>query len=126
VTTAVAETRWSLMRRLVAGGPAGNEHLTPATGVVLRVLVGVLGVTILRIGQLLNVRIGYPELPTRCVAYREHGLCSTPQVGMPTRWRGPTSLPVRDRAAWRRSYALASVSVQEKWIGPSDRGGIAR
>jgi hypothetical protein len=64
VTTAVAETRWSLLRRLIAGGPAGNEQLTTATGVVLLVLVGVLGVTILRIGQ-------------RCVAYREHELCSS-------------------------------------------------
>jgi hypothetical protein len=34
------------------GGPAGNEQLTAVTGVILLVLLAVLGVTILRIGQL--------------------------------------------------------------------------
>ena len=34
------------------GGPAGNEQLTAMTGVVLLVLLAVLGVTIVRIGQL--------------------------------------------------------------------------
>ena len=34
------------------GGPDGNEQLTAATGVVLVILLAVLGVTIVRIGQL--------------------------------------------------------------------------
>jgi hypothetical protein len=34
------------------GGPDGNEQLTAATGVILLVLLAVLGITILRIGQL--------------------------------------------------------------------------
>jgi hypothetical protein len=40
-------------RALVAGGPEGNERLTVVTGLVLIVLLAVLGVTIIRIGQLL-------------------------------------------------------------------------
>lgn len=39
--------------RLRGGGTAGNRELTALTGVVLLVLLAVLGVTILRIGQLL-------------------------------------------------------------------------
>jgi uncharacterized membrane protein YbhN (UPF0104 family) len=35
-----------------SGGPAGNEQLTAATGVILLVLLAALGVTILQIGQL--------------------------------------------------------------------------
>jgi hypothetical protein len=40
-------------RRLLAGGTDGNERLTALTGVLLIVLLAVLGVTIIRIGQLL-------------------------------------------------------------------------
>jgi hypothetical protein len=39
--------------RLLGGGIDGNEQLTAATGVILVVLLAVLGVTIVRIGQLL-------------------------------------------------------------------------
>ncbi|MGI9185207.1 MAG: hypothetical protein ACR2GZ_09645 [Solirubrobacteraceae bacterium] len=37
---------------MMVGGPAGNEQLTTATGVILLVLLAALGVTIVRIGQL--------------------------------------------------------------------------
>jgi hypothetical protein len=40
-------------QRLTGGGTDGNERLTAAAGVLLLVLLAVLGVTILRIGQLL-------------------------------------------------------------------------
>jgi hypothetical protein len=40
-------------RRWAAGGPEGNERLTTLTGLLLIVLLAVLGVTIVRIGQLL-------------------------------------------------------------------------
>jgi hypothetical protein len=40
--------------RLFGGGASGNEQLTAATGVVLLVLLAALGVTIVRIGGLLN------------------------------------------------------------------------
>jgi hypothetical protein len=39
--------------RTIPGGPAGNERLTVITGATLIVLLAVLGVTILRIGQLI-------------------------------------------------------------------------
>jgi hypothetical protein len=44
-------------RRLFAGGTAGNELLTIATGAVLIGLLAVIGVTILRIGSLLSVHL---------------------------------------------------------------------
>jgi type IV secretory pathway TrbD component len=40
-------------RSRLAGGPEGNERLTTLTGLLLIVLLAVLGVTIVRIGQLL-------------------------------------------------------------------------
>ena len=43
--------------RLTVGGPTGNEQLTAATGVTLLALLAALGVTIVRIGQLLNVHL---------------------------------------------------------------------
>jgi hypothetical protein len=46
-------SRRGLLARLTAGGTDGNELLTTQTGVLLIVLLAVLGVTILRIGQLL-------------------------------------------------------------------------
>ena len=45
------------MARLNAGGTDGNERLTVLTGLVLIVLLAVLGVTILRIGQLLWIHL---------------------------------------------------------------------
>ncbi|MGH2869587.1 MAG: hypothetical protein ACRDNK_18730 [Solirubrobacteraceae bacterium] len=42
----------SVIRFSTTGGPAGNEQLTAATGVILLGLLAALGVTILRIGQL--------------------------------------------------------------------------
>jgi hypothetical protein len=41
------------LQRLTAGGTDGNERLTVLTGLLLIVLLAVLGVTIVRIGQLL-------------------------------------------------------------------------
>jgi hypothetical protein len=45
------------LRRLVAGGTDGNEQLTALTGVVLLALLAALGVTIVRIGALLDVHM---------------------------------------------------------------------
>ncbi|MGZ6624610.1 MAG: hypothetical protein ACXVE8_03320, partial [Solirubrobacteraceae bacterium] len=39
--------------RLLGGGTEGNERLTVLTGALLIVLLAVLGITIVRIGQLL-------------------------------------------------------------------------
>jgi hypothetical protein len=43
--------------RLLGGGTSGNERLTSVTGAVLLVLLAALGVTIIRIGQLLSVHM---------------------------------------------------------------------
>ncbi|HEY3758871.1 MAG TPA: hypothetical protein VGL37_03870 [Solirubrobacteraceae bacterium] len=54
---AASRSRDSLWTRLRAGGTDGNERLTVLTGIVLFVLLAVLGVTILRIGQLLSIHL---------------------------------------------------------------------
>lgn len=54
---ALHRARRSPRARLFAGGTAGNEQLTAATSVVLLVLLAVLGVTIVRIGALLNAHM---------------------------------------------------------------------
>jgi hypothetical protein len=47
----------TLRARLTAGGTDGNERLTAAAGVVLLVLLAIIGVTIVRLGQLLWVHL---------------------------------------------------------------------
>src|SRR5579863_9819766 len=65
------------LRRLLAGGTDGNEQLTALTGVVLILALAALGVTILRIGQLLSAHmfigmllIGPVALKMASTAYR--------------------------------------------------------
>src|ERR1017187_3395585 len=50
-------TRTRRPRAFTGGGPEGNEQLTASIGVILLVLLAVLGVTILRIGQLISVHL---------------------------------------------------------------------
>ncbi len=50
---AIASPRRRGLRRFLAGGTDGNEQLTAITGAVLVILLAVLGVTIVRIGQLI-------------------------------------------------------------------------
>ncbi len=52
-----ARARHSLLGGLFRGGTAGNEQLTALSGVLLIVLLAALGVTILRIGGLLNAHM---------------------------------------------------------------------
>jgi hypothetical protein len=54
---AVAPSPYASLRSLTAGGTAGNERLTAATGLVLIVLLAVIGVTIISISQLLWVHL---------------------------------------------------------------------
>jgi len=54
---ALGRPRRTPLARLIAGGTAGNEQLTAATGVVLLLLLAALGVTIIRIGSLLNAHM---------------------------------------------------------------------
>jgi hypothetical protein len=55
--TAVRARRRPLLARVFAGGTDGNEQLTALTGVLLIVLLAAIGVTILRIGQMLNAHM---------------------------------------------------------------------
>jgi hypothetical protein len=50
-------TRSRRPQPFTGGGPEGNEQLTASIGVILLVLLAVLGVTILRIGQLISVHL---------------------------------------------------------------------
>src|SRR5437588_9990064 len=50
-------TRRSAALRWLGGGANGNEQLTATAGVILLILLPVLGVTILRIGQLISVHL---------------------------------------------------------------------
>ena len=52
-STAASAPRTASRRLTLRGGPEGNEQLTSITGVLLIILLAVLGVTILRIGQLI-------------------------------------------------------------------------
>jgi hypothetical protein len=56
VAVAVRRRR-SLLARLTAGGTDGNEQLTAIVGVLLILMLAALGVTILRIGQLLDAHM---------------------------------------------------------------------
>ncbi len=53
---AVADRRRGL-RALTSGGPDGNARLTVITGVILIVLLAIIGLTILRIRQLISVHL---------------------------------------------------------------------
>lgn len=52
-----ARPRTSLLRRLFAGGTAGNERLTATTAAVLLVLLAVEGATLLSIRSMLSVHV---------------------------------------------------------------------
>ena len=54
IETEPARRAVTLRQRVAGGGTAGNEELTAVTSIVLLVLLAALGVTVLRVGQLLN------------------------------------------------------------------------
>jgi hypothetical protein len=56
-THEIASASLAGWRRLFAGGPAGNERLTGATGALLLVLLAIEGVTIVFLGQLLGLHM---------------------------------------------------------------------
>jgi hypothetical protein len=86
-------------QRLTGGGTDGNERLTAATGVLLLVLLAVLGVTILRIGQLLWLHlfvgmllIGPVLLKLASTGYR---FARYYTANPPYRRKGPPARPMR-------------------------------
>jgi len=130
VTTAVAKPWWSLVRRLVAGGPAGNEQLTAATGVVLLVLLAALGVTVLRIGQLLNAHmflgmllIGPVALKTGSTGYR---FVRYYTANPPYRRKGPPATEMRLPAPLVvvSTVVVFASGVALLFAAPSERGTL--
>jgi hypothetical protein len=91
--------RASRLRALTGGGTMGNELLTAATGTALIVLLAVIGVTILRVRQLLSIHlfvgmllIGPLALKLASTGYRFVGYyTANPRY----RLKGPPLAPLR-------------------------------
>jgi hypothetical protein len=92
--------------RVFGGGASGNEQLTTLAGAVLLVLLAALGVTIVRIGGLLNEHMFLGMLLLGPVALK---ISSTPAtassaITRPTRATGPRVRRPRSCARSRRSW----------------------
>jgi hypothetical protein len=118
----------SLFSRLLAGGPAGNEQLTAATGIVLLGLLAALGVSIVRIGQLLNVHlflgmllIGPVALKMASTGYRFVRYYTGDQ---PYRRKGPPAIEMRLLAPLVviSTVVVFASGVVLLEVGPSARG----
>lgn len=117
-------------RRLLGGGTSGNERLTGATGAVLIVLLAVIGVTILRLGQLLSVHlfvglllIGPIALKLASTGYRfARYYTANPRY----RRKGPPWLPLRLIApvVVLSTLVVSATGVALLLIGPSSRGTL--
>jgi hypothetical protein len=120
-------TRRSLVGRLFAGGPPGNGQLTAATGLVLLALLAALGVTIVRIGQLLNVHlflgmllIGPVTLKIGSTAYR---FIRYYTANPPYRRKGPPAIQMRLLAPLVviSTVVVFASGVVLLFVGPSTR-----
>ena len=113
--------------RLLAGGTEGNERLTVLTGLLLIVLLAVLGVTIIRIGQLLwlhlflgLVLLGPVALKLASTGYR----FTRYYTSEPTyREKGPPAPALRGLAPFVVFFTLAvfATGVALLVLGPTDR-----
>jgi hypothetical protein len=114
-------------RGLLAGGTEGNERLTVLTGLLLIVLLAVLGVTIIRIGQLLwlhlflgLVLLGPVALKLASTGYRfARYYASDPAY----REKGPPAPALRGLAPFVVFFTLAvfATGVALLVLGPSAR-----
>jgi hypothetical protein len=117
----------SWRRRLLAGGTEGNERLTVLTGLLLIVLLAVLGVTIIRIGQLLWLHLflgllllGPVALKLSSTGYRfARYYTSAPAY----REKGPPAPALRGLAPFVVFFTLAvfATGVALLVLGPSAR-----
>jgi hypothetical protein len=121
----VKGTAWR--RDLLAGGTEGNERLTVLTGLLLIVLLGVLGVTIIRIGQLLwlhlflgLVLLGPVALKLGSTGYRFARYYSSDPV---YREKGPPAPALRGLAPFVVFFTVAvfATGVGLLVLGPSAR-----
>jgi hypothetical protein len=117
----------SWRRSLVAGGTEGNERLTVLTGLLLIVLLAVLGVTIIRIGQLLwlhlflgLVLLGPVALKLASTGYRFGRYYSSNPA---YREKGPPAPALRGLAPFVVFFTLAvfATGVALLVLGPSAR-----
>jgi hypothetical protein len=114
-------------RALLAGGTEGNERLTVLTGLLLIVLLAVLGVTIIRIGQLLwlhlflgLVLLGPVALKLASTGYRFARYYSSDAA---YREKGPPAPALRGLAPFVVFFTLAvfATGVALLVLGPSAR-----
>jgi hypothetical protein len=132
LTVAVTQpTRARIERRaLLGGGTDGNEQLTAVVGVILLVLLAVLGVTIVRIGQLLWLHlflglalIGPVMLKLGSTGYRFARYYSAAAA---YRLKGPPNAALRALAPLVVATTLAvfATGVMLLLEGPGSRGSL--
>ena len=117
-------------RDLLAGGTEGNERLTVLSGLLLIVLLTALGVTILRVGQLLwlhiflgCVLVGPLTLKVASVGYRlSRYYTSDPAY----RRKGPPSIALRALAPLLvlSTLAVFGTGAAMLLLGPHSRGSV--
>ena len=119
--------RTSWRRGLLAGGTEGNQRLTVLTGLLLIVLLAVLGVTIIRIGQLLwlhlflgLVLLGPVALKLGSTGYRFTRYYTADPA---YREKGPPAPPLRGLAPFVVFFTVAvfATGVALLVLGPSAR-----
>ncbi len=117
-------------RRLLGGGTTGNERLTSAAGALLIVLLAVIGVTIIRIGQLLWVHmfvgmllIGPLALKLASTGYRFVGYYAHNERYVR---KGPPPMPLRLLAPLviLSTLVVFASGVALLFVGPSSRGTL--
>ena len=125
---AVRRARRPLLARVLAGGTDGNEQLTALTGVLLLLLLAALGVTIVRIGQMLNAHMFLGMLLLGPVALK---MGSTGYrfvryyAGSDTyRRKGPPPIELRLLAPFVviLTFAVFGTGVALLLVGPAHRG----
>ena len=118
------------LRRLFAGGTAGNEQLTAATGALLVVLLAALGVTILRIRPLLGAHmfIGLLLMPPVLLKMASSGYRFVRYyTGSPSyRRKGPPAAALRmlAPAVVLSTVVVFATGVALLLLGPSSRGSL--
>jgi hypothetical protein len=117
-------------QRLMGGGTTGNERLTAATGVLLLVLLAVIGVTVLRLGQLLWVHlfVGMLLLPPVLLKMGSTGyrFARYYTANPAYREKGPPAAPMRLLAPFVviSTVVVMGSGVALLFAGPSSRGTL--
>jgi hypothetical protein len=117
-------------QRLTGGGTTGNERLTAATGVLLLVLLAVIGITILRLGQLLWVHlfVGMLLLPPVLLKLGSTGyrFARYYTANPAYREKGPPATPMRLLAPFVviSTVVVMGSGVALLFAGPSSRGTL--